>query len=362
MRAAVLETHGQPLNVCEVDIAPPREHEVLVAIKATGVCHSDLSVAQGKLPLPPPAVLGHEGAGIVEDVGSAVTKVRPGDHVVVMWTPMCGDCFYCRRGQPQLCDATRGLGMMDDGTSRLSREGKLVYHGLNAATFAERTILRDHAVVKIAEDIPLEVAAVVGCGVLTGVGAAIYTAKVRPGDIVAVLGCGGVGINVIQGARLAGADKIIAIDTVQPKLEMAQRFGATHLVDASTENAVANVAELSAGRGADHAFEVVGNATLQRQVFDMTRAGGQSIFVGVAGFTEQVSLPSTFLTLREKKVLGCYYGSCDPKRDIPMILDLWKAGKLDLEGLISQTLPLDEVNQAFEDMESGKVIRTVLTP
>jgi S-(hydroxymethyl)glutathione dehydrogenase/alcohol dehydrogenase len=361
MRAAILEGYGQPLTVTDVDLAPPQAREVQVSIKATGVCHSDLSIAQGKLPYPVPCVLGHEAAGIVEEVGPGVTTVAPGDHVVAMWTPMCGHCFYCLRGMAQLCEGTQALGMMDDGTSRLSKDGQLLFHGVNAATFAESTILREHAVVKIGNDIPFDVAAVVGCGVLTGWGAAVHTARVEPGESVAVIGCGGVGINVIQGAKLAGAERVIAIDTLTPKLDMAERFGATHLIDASQKDPVAQVLELTEGRGADAAFEVVGAPALQRQVFDMTRPGGRSVFVGVAALSDEVGLPSLMLTLREKKVLGCYYGSCDPKRDIPRVLKLWKAGKLDLEGLVSQTAPLDGINGAFEDMEAGKVIRTVLT-
>ncbi len=362
MKAAVLEAHGQPMVVTDVDLAGPQAHEVKVAIKATGVCHSDLSIAQGKLPLPTPTILGHEAAGEVVEVGDGVTSVKPGDHVVVMWTPMCGQCYMCRRGQTYLCEGVRAMGMMDDGTSRLSKDGKLILHGINSATFAEEGIYRDYALVKIPDDVPFDVAAVVGCGVLTGVGAAIYTANVRPGDSVIVLGCGGVGINVIQGARLAGANPIIAIDTFAEKLDMAKRFGATHLLNASTGNAGAEVLELTQGRGADIAFEVVGAPALQRQVFDMTRRGGKTVLVGVAAFTDEVSFPAAMLTLGEKTVMGCYYGSCDPKRDIPAFLDLWKAGRLDLEGLITKTGPLDDINRAFEDMEAGQVIRTVLTP
>ncbi|HYZ92237.1 MAG TPA: Zn-dependent alcohol dehydrogenase [Actinomycetota bacterium] len=362
MKAAVLEAYGQPLNVTDVDLASPQRGEVRVAIRATGVCHSDLSIQQGKLPFPTPCVLGHEGAGEIVEVGEGVTSVQPGDRVVLMWTLMCGNCFYCRRGQTHLCDATRAMGMMDDNTTRLSKDGQAILHAINTACFAEEAILREHAVVKIGDDIPFEVAAVVGCGVLTGVGAALYTAALRSGESAAVLGCGGVGINVIQGAKLVGANPIIAIDTVQTKLDMAQSFGATHLINASDVDAAAAVLELTAGRGADAAFEVVGVPALQRQVFDMTRRGGRAIFVGVAGLTDEVSLPSMFLTLGEKTAKGCYYGSCDPKRDIPVLLDLWKAGKLDLEGLISQTSKLEDVNGAFEDMEAGKVIRTVLTP
>lgn len=362
MKAAVLEAYGQPLNVTDVDLAGPQRGEVRVAVKATGVCHSDLSIAQGKLPLPTPCVLGHEGAGEVVEIGDGVTAVKPGDRVVLMWTTMCGDCFFCRRGQTYLCDASRALGMMDDGTTRLSKDGQAILHGINTACFAEEVIMRERSVVKIAEDIPYEIAAVVGCGVLTGVGAAIYTAGLQPGESAAVLGCGGVGINVIQGAKLAGANPIIAIDTMQAKLDIAQSFGATHLIDASNGDAGAQVLELTGGRGADAAFEVVGVPALQRQVFDMTRRGGRAVFVGVAAMVDEVSLPSMFLTLGEKTAKGCYYGSCDPKRDIPVLLQLWKAGKLDLEGLITQTSRLEDVNGAFEDMESGKVIRTVLKP
>jgi S-(hydroxymethyl)glutathione dehydrogenase/alcohol dehydrogenase len=362
MKAAVLEAYGQPLNVTDVELHDPQAHEVKLRIRATGVCHSDLSIQQGKLPYPTPCVLGHEAAGEVIEIGDGVTNVKVGDHVVCMWTPMCGNCYMCRRGQTHLCEGVRGMGLMDDGTSRLSLNGQLVYHGINAATFAEEGIYRDYALVKIGDDIPFEIASVVGCGVLTGVGAAINTAKVRPAESVAVLGCGGVGINVIQGARLVGANPIIAIDTMQAKLDMAERFGATHLIDASNKDAVAEVMGLTGGRGADASFEVVGNPTLQRKVFDMTRRGGRAVFVGAAALTDEVTLPSLILALGEKNVLGCYYGSCDPKRDIPLFLDLWKAGKLDLEGLVTQTLRLDDVNGAFEDMESGKVIRTVLVP
>ncbi len=362
MKAAVLEAYGQPLNITDVDLAPPQAHEVKVSIRATGVCHSDLSIQQGKIPYPTPCILGHEAAGEVTEVGDGVTSVKPGDHVVTMWTPMCGQCYMCRRGQTHLCEGVRAMGMMDDGTSRLSKDGKLILHGISSATFAEEAIFRDYALVKITDDVPFEIAAVVGCGVLTGVGAVMNTAHVRPGESVAVIGCGGVGINAIQGARLVGAYPIIAVDTVDAKLDMAEAFGATHRVNASDNNAVTAVQELTTGRGVDAAFEVVGAPALQRQAFDMTRRGGRAVYVGVAGFTDEVSLPSILLALGEKNVLGCYYGSCDPKRDIPLFLDLWRAGKLDLEGLVSQTAKLDDVNDAFEDMEAGKVIRTVLIP
>jgi Zn-dependent alcohol dehydrogenase len=333
-----------------------------VRVTATGVCHTDLNAKHGNFVPDFPILLGHEAAGVIEEVGPGVTSVQPGDHVVVMWTPMCGRCYFCVRGQPYLCDANQILGLMDDGTSRLSRGGELLFHGINSATFAEAAILREYAVVKIPDDIPFDIAAVVGCGVLTGVGAAIHTANIKPGESVAMVGCGGVGINVIQGARLAGADPIIAIDTMASKLEMARSFGATHTIDGSQQDAPSQVLMLTEGRGVDAAFEVVGNAMLQKQMYDVTRRGGRCVFVGVAPLADQVSLPAALLTLQEKFVCGCYYGSCDPKRDIPRFLRLHQAGKLDLQGLVTQTLPLEDVNRAFEDMEAGKVIRTVLTP
>lgn len=362
MKAAVLETFGSPLSLVDVELSSPKANEVAVEIKATGVCHSDLSVQQGKLPYPLPCVLGHEGAGVVSEVGEGVDNVSPGDRVVVMWTPMCGSCFYCLGGQTHLCEEGQAIGVMQDGTTRLMREGKSIYHGINGATFAEAAVFRSNSVVKVPDDVPFEIAAVIGCGVLTGIGAAVYTAKVRPGDSVAVVGCGGVGMNVIQGACLAGAERIIAVDTAASKLDMARKFGATHSVDVTGRDAATAVQALTDGRGADVAFEVVGRPELQRNVFHMARRGGKAVFVGMAPYGEDVSLPSMLLTLHEKQVLGCYYGSSDPKREIPRILELWKAGRIDLENLISATGRLEDVNTALADMESGRVIRTVLTP
>ncbi|MBI4728318.1 MAG: Zn-dependent alcohol dehydrogenase [Acidobacteria bacterium] len=360
MRAAILEQYGTPLVIDEVDLAPPGPGEVRVRIRATGVCHSDLSVQAGRMPWPVPAVLGHEGAGEVVEIGPGVRSISVGDHVVISWVPLCGECFFCRRGQPQLCVRQRDFGTMGDGTSRLSRAGAPLSHGLNAATFAEEVVLREISVVRVPEDVPFEIAALVGCGVLTGVGAAVNTAKIEPGERVAVIGCGGVGLNVVQGCRVAGASTIVAIDPVESKREAALRFGATHA--AAPDEAPGLLASLTGGVGPDAVFEVAGRPELQRQAWDLARAGGRAVMVGVPGVTEETTLPSLLLTILEKKILGCSYGSSDPRRDVGRILDLWRAGRLDLEGLISHRLPLDGVNDAFGAMEAGTAIRSVLLP
>jgi S-(hydroxymethyl)glutathione dehydrogenase/alcohol dehydrogenase len=361
IRAAVLESSGGPVSISELTLDPPGPGEVLVRIEATGVCHSDLSVADGTVMSLTPCVLGHEGAGVVEAVGPGVTKVRPGDHVIASWVAACRRCYYCVHGQPQLClSGVAKNGTMDDGTTRLHRDGIPVYHGLNCATFAELTVLRESAVVPIAADIPFEVAALIGCGVTTGVGAAVRTAAVRPGERVAVIGCGGVGLSVVQGCHLSGASRIVAIDPVASRREAALRFGATHAVE--PEGASRLLRELTDGIGADVVFEVVGSAALQRQAWEMTRRGGRTVFVGVAGFDQETSLPTLLLTIGERTLLGCIYGSADIDRDFPWLLELWRAGRLDLEGLVTQRLPLEGVTDAFEAMRRGEQLRTVLLP
>jgi S-(hydroxymethyl)glutathione dehydrogenase/alcohol dehydrogenase len=361
MQAAILEQLGAPLVVAEVDLAPPGPGEVRVRIAATGVCHSDLSMQTGALRWPLPTVLGHEGAGEVVEVGQGVRSVAPGDHVVVSWIPMCGHCFFCTRHQPYLClTYRRVVGRMDDGATRLTRDGVEITAGFNAATFAEEAILREQSLVRIPKDVPFEVAALIGCGVLTGVGAALNTAAIRPGERVAIIGCGGVGLNVIQGCRVAGASMILAIDPVEAKREAARSFGATHAC--APEDAVAIAKELTEGIYPDAVFEVVGRTALQRMAFDLVRPGGRAVMVGAAPTTEETALPAIGFLIFERRALGCYYGSCTPQRDVPRILELWRAGRLDLEGLITDRRPLDEVNEAFAAMEAGTAIRTVLVP
>lgn len=361
MRAAVLHNLNEALDVTDVEIDGPRAGEVRVRMEAAGICHSDLSAIAGKIPFVTPMVLGHEGAGVVEEVGPGVTRVREGDHVIVSWVATCERCFFCLRGQPQLCQSgIASMGKMPDGTSRLSIGGETIYHGLNAATFAEQTILRETAVVPIPKDMPFGVAALVGCSVTTGVGAAIYTAAVQPGERVAVIGCGGVGLSVIEGCRLAGASLIIAIDPVEHRREAAKTLGATHALpggDAATTEAKA----LTDGFGPDVVFEVVGLPALQEQAHYMTRSGGRTIFVGVAGMDAIPSFNSFFLTVYEKQIRGCFYGSARPARDFPWILELYRAGRLDLDAHVTQTLPLERINDGFDAMRSGEQLRTVIT-
>jgi NDMA-dependent alcohol dehydrogenase len=360
MRAAVMRAVGTPLDVTELHLEEPRAGEVRVALHAAGVCHSDLSILEGRIASPVPVVLGHEGAGVVDAVGPGVSSVKPGDHVVLSWVPMCGHCHFCLHGQPQLC--TSGAytpGLMDDGTTRLRDGDVAVHHGLHAATFAEQTVVRERSVVRIDDDIPFAAAAVLGCAVTTGVGAALRTAEVHAGESAVVIGCGGVGLNVIQGCRLAGAATIIAVDTVPARLEAAQRFGATHVVPGG-EKAAAEVRRLTAKLGADVAFEVAGHPALQRQAWDMTRRGGRTIMVGVPAQDGETTFPSLLLSVSEKTIKGCYYGSAFPPRDFPWLLGLYRAGRLDLDSLVTQTLPLEGVNDAFEAMRRGEQLRSVL--
>jgi S-(hydroxymethyl)glutathione dehydrogenase/alcohol dehydrogenase len=360
VRAAVMRAVDAPLEIVDLRLDPPRAGEVEVRLHAAGVCHSDLSIIEGRIASPLPVVLGHEGAGVVEAVGEGVQSVSVGDHVVLNWVPMCGRCFFCTHDQPQLC--TSGAytpGLMDDGTTRLFDGEQPVHHGLHAATFAERTVVREGSVVKVDQDIPFAVAAVVGCAVTTGVGAALRTAGVQAGERVAVIGCGGVGLSVIQGCRLAGAERIIAIDKVPSRLEAAQRFGATDAVEGG-DKAASAVRALTDKLGVDVAFEVAGVPALQRQAWDMTRRGGRTILVGVPAKEGETTFPSLLLTVSEKTLKGCYYGSAYPPRDFPELLRLYRAGRLDLDALVTQRLPLEGVNDAFDAMHRGDQLRTVL--
>ncbi len=361
MRAAVLHNLNEPLDVTDVEIDEPHAGEVRVRMQASGVCHSDLSVIEGVIPFRLPMVAGHEGAGIVEAVGPGVTRVKEGDHVIVSWVATCEKCFFCLRGQPQLCQSGMAtFGSMDDGTSRLKIGDEVIFHGLNAATFAESTVLRETAVVAIPDDVPFEVAAMVGCGVTTGIGAAIHTAGVQPGERVAVIGCGGVGLSIIQGSVVAGAGRIIAIDPVESRRQAALEFGATDAVEAG-DGAVDAVKALTDGRGADVAFEAVGRGALQSQAYEMTRNGGRTILVGVPSLDTELSVKTFFLIMGEKQVRGCWYGSARPARDFPAILELDRLGRIDLKKLVTQTLPLDRINEAFDAMRKGEQLRTVIT-
>jgi len=370
VKAAVLATIGDALDVrTDVEVAPPQQGEVSVRMAASGVCHSDLSIRDGVIPAALPMILGHEGAGIIEAVGAGVDAVVPGDHVVISWTPQCGECYWCVHGQPYMCDvavrASRGSGMLD-GTTRATSHGEELKQMAFSGTFAELTVVPAISVVKIPDDFPLRLAALLGCGVLTGVGAALNTADIEPGDSVAVVGCGGVGLNVIQGARIAGAGRIIAIDVQPTKLELARQFGATDTIDpssgdASPGDAVRAVRGLTDGRGADVSFEVIGLGPTIEQAVKMTRRGGQVVLVGVPSRDVHLDIEVfADVLLQERKILGCWYGSSDPQRDIPRLIERYRDGTLLLDELVSRTIHLDEVNDAFAAMERGEVARSVI--
>ena len=363
MRAAVLRAVNTPISIERVRLDAPRRGEVLVRIAASGVCRSDYSVLAGKTNHPLPVVLGHEGAGIVEAVGPDVTRVRPGDHVVLSWAPDCGECFYCLRGRPALCEAFTGplwAGTLLDGETRLHNHGKDLYHLSGLATFAERAVVLQEACVPIRQEIPLEVAALVGCAVTSGFGAATNTVHVQPGDSVVVFGCGGTGLNILQGAALRGANPIIAVDQDPDKTRLAATFGATHTF-LPRNDIYSTVKQLTGGRGADFAFEAIGLPKVQQTAFQMLRPGGTLVLVGIAPVGSSTGFPADVVTRQEKRIVGSYYGSSNPRQDFPLILDLYLAGKLKLEELISRVYRLEEINTAFEEMCTGKLIRGVIT-
>ncbi|MDQ3679756.1 MAG: Zn-dependent alcohol dehydrogenase [Actinomycetota bacterium] len=364
VRAAVMTGVGRPLEVCEVELELPRAHEVMVRMAASGVCHSDLSMQDGTMMAPTPIVLGHEGAGVVEQVGPGVDAVEPGDHVVIAWVPQCGSCFFCRRGQRHLCELANVVlasGGLLDGSPRFSSGGRPLYQMVAAGTFAELTVVPESGVVKVDDALDLEVAALLGCAVLTGVGAATRTADISEGDSVAVVGCGGVGLNVVQGARLAGAGQVIAVDVSPAKLDLARQFGATAAVDAGDGNPVSRVMELTAQRGTDVSFEVVGLQRSIDQTIAMTRRGGQAVLVGIPKMDVMLQVPA-FLgaVMAAKTITGCWYGSADVRRDVPRIVEHYGNGDLKLDELISATIALDQVNDAFEAMKAGDVARSVI--
>jgi S-(hydroxymethyl)glutathione dehydrogenase/alcohol dehydrogenase len=362
IQAAVLRAPNTPFAIETLTLDEPRAGEVRVKIAACGVCHSDYHLATGTTRHPMPVVCGHEGAGVVEAVGTGVTRVQPGDHVTLSWTPDCGECFYCLRGQPNLCETyTEPIwaGTMLDGTTRLRLNDEPVYAYCGLATFAEYVVVPEQSCVKIRPDFPLQVAALVGCAVATGVGAVLYTGGVHPGDSVVVIGCGGVGLNVIQGAALCGASTIIAIDTNEAKMRLAREFGATHTLLSDT-NVVDAVRALTGGRGAEFAFEAVGLPALQELALDLIRPGGVVVLAGLSAMGTGTNLPGAVITRQEKTVKGSYYGSVNPQRDFPLLLDLYSAGKLKLEQLISRTYRLGEINQAFETMLRGEIARGVI--
>ncbi len=364
MRAAVLEAPGQPLVIRDdVEIIEPRAGEVRVRVRYCGLCHSDYSVVSGAFPLTEPVIVGHEASGVVESVGAGVTHLAPGDPVVLTAAPPCGRCHFCQRGQHSLCVEAMGIMTMalPDGCTGLSLGGRRVLRGVGLGALAEYVITPASGAIKVAPDVPLDVACVIGCAVQTGVGAVLNTARVEPGATVLIQGLGGIGQATVQGARLAGAARIIVSDPVASRREAALRMGATHAVDPMTEDLAARVLALTGSLGVDYAFETAGLAALIESCLALTRSGGTTVCVGAPPFDQGVTIPNVVLFVTsEKKLCGCLLGSCNSLREIPRMIELWRAGRLDLEGLITARRPLAEVNEGFADLAAGRGIRTVI--
>ena len=366
IRAAVLEGAGETTSIETIDLAEPHASEVLVRLGASGVCRSDYNAVDGTTTTEWPVVLGHEGAGVVEAVGPGVTRTRPGDHVTLSWTPSCGECGECLRDLPQLCSTIwpiMGAGGMMDRTSRLSRNGETIYHYCFLSTFAEMCVVPERACVPIPKEVPFDVAGLVGCAVTTGVGAVWNTAGVRPGDRVAVIGCGGVGLSALMAAVAVGAEPIIAVDATASKLEVAKELGAAAgvLWAGSAEETAEAIIEASGG-GVDYAIEATGRGEAMLAAVLSTRTRGAAVLIGIPRKDTIVPLPALTMPRMERRVLGSIYGSARAERDFPKILESYLAGHLPLDRLVSHRLPLEGVERAFELMNSGEALRVVLDP
>lgn len=364
MKAAVLETVGQPLKIYhDVQINDPRSGEVLVRVKTCGVCHSDLNVVNGSFPAFGHTILGHEAAGIVEKAGANVTHIAPGDHVVLTIAPPCGDCYFCQRRQFSLCQNNTGMNLfsLPDGTHALSHAGEKLYHGFGMAAFAEKVVLPARAAIKIDKDIPFELACLAGCALQTGVGAVLNTAKVEQGATVLIMGLGGVGMSAVQGARIAGASVILVSDPVESRRGMAMKLGATHAINPLETSVEKTCRKLTNKIGMDYAFETAGIARLIETGINCIRPGGLTVAVGAPPLDQGITInPVTLFGSMEKKLCGCMLGSCNSLVDIPRLLKFWRDGKLDLQSMITAVRPLEEINEAFDDMKAGRGIRTVL--
>jgi S-(hydroxymethyl)glutathione dehydrogenase/alcohol dehydrogenase len=365
-KAAVAWKAGAPLSIETVELEGPRAGEVLVEIRATGVCHTDEFTLSGGDPEGLfPSILGHEGAGVVLEVGEGVSSVKPGDHVIPLYTPECRQCKSCLSRRTNLCTAirgTQGQGLMPDGTSRFSIGGEKVFHYMGCSTFSNHTVLPEIALAKVREDAPFDKICYIGCGVTTGIGAVIWTAKVWPGANVAVFGLGGIGLNVIQGARMAGADKIIGVDLNPAKAEFARKFGMTHYVnpdEVGRDKVVQAIVDLTGG-GADFSFECIGNVATMRQALECCHRGwGESVIIGVAGAGQEIATrPFQLVTGRVWR--GTAFGGARGRTDVPRIVDWYMEGKIDIDSLITHTMPLADINQAFDLMHAGQSIRSVV--
>src|SRR5579883_692284 len=363
VRAAVLHAPGEALRIETIELAPPQPGEVLVRIGAAGLCHTDLEVIEGQLVYPMPIVLGHEAAGTVEEVGESVAGLRRGDPVVLSWNPHCGHCFYCERDQPILCETYLRHGpraVQFDGSARLSLGGAPVHHLMYVASFAEYCIVPAHCAVRVPAEIPFDRACLIGCGVMTGVGAATRIARLAHGASALVVGCGAVGLSAIQGARLAGADRIIAVDLDRRKLDLARRLGASDAIDASAGDPVGAVRDLTQGRGADYVFEAAGNERGFRLSVEAARPGGQIVWLGKVNVNQDVAFRWGAL-MGEKRIIRSSYGGARPQRDFPLLARAYLDGSLKLDELISRRIALDEINDGFAALKRGDVVRAVVT-
>ncbi len=363
-RAAVATKAGAPLSIEEVDLEGPQDTEVLIEVMATGVCHTDAFTLSGDDPEGAfPAILGHEGAGIVREVGKDVKSLKPGDHVIPLYTPECRECDYCLHPKTNLCQSireTQGKGVMPDGTSRFSLNGEKILHYMGTSTFSNFTVLPEIAVAKVREDAPFEKICYIGCGVTTGIGAVVFDAKVEPGSNVAVFGLGGIGLNVIQGARMVGANKIIGVDINPSKREMAEKFGMTDFINPKeTPNVIEAIADLTNG-GVDYSFECIGNVDVMRQALECCHKGwGESVIIGVAGAGKEISTrPFQLVTGRVWR--GSAFGGARGRTDVPKIVDWYMDGKINIDDMITHVMPLDEINTAFDLMHKGESIRSVV--
>ncbi len=363
-KAAIAIKAGEPLKIVELDLEGPKAGEVLIEIKATGVCHTDAFTLSGDDPEGEfPVVLGHEGAGIVKEIGEGVTSVEVGDHVIALYTPECRECDFCLNPKTNLCQkirSTQGKGLMPDGTSRFSLNGKPVLHYMGCSTFSNYTVLPEIAVAKVRKDAPFDKICYIGCGVTTGVGAVAFDAKVEPGSTVAVFGLGGIGLNVIQGAKMVGATKIIGIDINNDRREIAEKFGMTDFINPNDfENIVDKIVEMTNG-GVDYSFECIGNVEVMRQALESCHKGwGESIIIGVAGAGKEISTrPFQLVTGRVWR--GSAFGGARGRTDVPKIVDWYMDGKINIDDLITHKMPLEDINKAFDLMHEGKSIRSVI--
>ncbi len=358
MKAAVMRSQKAPLEIEELEIDNPGPGEVLIKTAASGICHSDLHVIEGDIPIPPPCVLGHEPAGIVEVIGEGVTDFVPGDHVIGCITQWCGVCKFCTHGRPYLC-LTQYKGRPEGATPRISASGEPITQFANLSSFADHMLSPERSLVKIRDDMPLDRACLVGCGVTTGLGAALNTVQIPPGASVAIVGCGGVGLSALQGARIIGAAKIIAVDAQPWKFDLARELGATDCVNAADDDPVAAVQELTGG-GADFVFECIGLVPTVQQAVAMTGRGGTTVLVGVVPIGKTVEIIASDLTLQEKKITGSYMGSNRFRFDMPKYIEYYLDGRLKLDEMISSRIKLDEINEAFDLMRKGEAARQVI--